>query len=211
MKINISHIVIAGLTLALLSSIRQCRSNALRETKNLSALTDTVAHFTNALGTQTATIKTLQLDKSLLNDIIFKKDRQLAALTKSFAKVDQVIQYKTITLYDTLNVVYHDSVPCIFGRDGLVEKPWYRFHYTTNQKGITLDSLSFPNTAIIITGTKRKWFLGKEALLTEVSNTNPHIKVTTLMAAEVSLPVPVYKKWYVWLGFGLAGGFLLSR
>lgn len=211
MKINFSNIIIAGLTLALLFSVRQCKSNALRESKNLSTLTDTIAHFTNVLGTQTAVIKTLQLDKSLLNNLILKKDSQLATLTKSFAKVHHVIKYKTFTRYDTLNIVYHDSVPCIFRRNGMVEKPWYRFHYTANQKGITLDSLSFPNTTTIITGTKRKWFLGKETVFTEVTNTNPHIKVTALMAAEVSLPVPIYKKWYVWLGMGLAGGFLLVR
>ncbi|WP_116790143.1 hypothetical protein [Flavobacterium psychrotrophum] len=211
MKINFSNIIIAGLTLALLFSVRQCRKKILRESKNLSTLTDTVAHFTNVLGTQTAAIKTLQLDKSLLNDLIFKKDSQLAALTKSYAKVYHVIKYKTFTRYDTLNVVYHDSVPCIFRRNGMVKKPWYRFRYTADQKGITLDSLSFPNTTTIITGTKRKWFLGKETVFTEVTNTNPHIKVTALMAAEVNLPVPIYKKWYVWLGIGLAGGFLLVR
>lgn len=211
MKIKFSTFIIAGLTLALLFSVRQCRNNALGERKNLSALTDTVAHFTNALGTQTAAIKTLQLDKSLLNDIVLKKDRQLAALTKSFAKVHDVIQYRTVIQYDTLNMVYHDSVPCIFRREGLIEKPWYRFHYSANQKGIILDSLLFTNATSIITGTKRKWFLGKETLFTEVTNTNPHIKVTDLKAIEVSLPVPLYKKWYVWLGMGLAGGFLLSR
>lgn len=211
MKTKLLYIIIAGLAIALLFSVKQCRSTALREATNINALTDTVQHYTNALGRQTATIKTLHLNKNQLKEVILKKDKQLAVLTKGFTNIHNVIQYKTITRYDTVSITYHDTVPCVFKRDGLVEKSWYRFHYTADQKGITLDSLIFPNTATVITGTKRKWFLGKETLYTEVTNTNPHITVTDLKAAEIILPTPVYKKWYVWLGVGLAGGYLLGR
>ena len=211
MKTKLLYLTIAGLAIALLFSVSQCRSRASRETININALTDTVQHYTNALGTQTAAIRTLQLDKNQLNNVILKKDKEIAALTKGFASVHNVTQYKTLTRYDTLTVVYRDTVPCVFSREGLVEKPWYRFKYTADQKGITLDSLTFPNTATVITGTKRKWFLGKETLYTEVTNTNPYIAVTEIKAAEVTLPVPIYKKWYVWLGVGLAGGYLLGR
>jgi len=211
MRTKLLLFIIAGLFIALLFSVKQCGSNALHEATNLKALTDTVQHYTNALGTQTATIRTLQLDKNQLKNVILKKDKELAALTKGFVSVHNVTQYKTFTLYDTLTVVYRDTVPCVFWRDGVVEKPWYRFRYTVNQKGITLDSLTFTNTSTVISGTRRKWFLGKEIVFTEVNNTNPYITVTEIKAAEVTLPAPVYKKWYVWLGVGLASGYFLGR
>ena len=211
MKTKLLYLTIAGLAIALLFSVSQCRSIALSETTNMNALTDTVQHYTNALGTQTAAIRTLQLDKNQLKNVVFKKDKELAALTKGFATVHNVTQYKALTLYDTISLIYYDSVPCVFSREGLVEKPWYRFKYVANQKSITLDSLTFYNTATVVTGIKRSWFLGKETLYTEITNSNPYIKVTEIKAAEVTLPAPVYKKWYVWLGVGLAGGYLLVR
>jgi hypothetical protein len=211
MKTKLLYLTIAGLAIALLFSVSQCRNITSREANNMDALTDTIHYYNNALGTQTAAIRTLQLDKNQLNNVILEKDKELAELTKGFATVHNITQYKTLTRYDTLTVVYHDTVPCVFSREGLVEKPWYLFKYTADQKGITLDSLTFPNTATVITGTKRKWFLGKETLYSEVTNTNPYITVTELKAAEITLPAPIYKKWYVWLGVGLAGGYLLGR
>lgn len=211
MKTKLLYLIIAGLAIALLFSVSRCRGIASRENTNLNVLTDTVQHYTNALGTQTAIIRTLQLDKNQLNAVILKKDKDLAVLTKGFAKIHNIAQYKTVTHYDTLVVAYHDTVPYVFKREILVEKPWYRFKYIADQKGVTLDSLTFPNTATVIAGTKRKWFLGKETLYTEVTNTNPYITVTEIKAAEIKLPAPVHKKWYVWLGIGLAGGCLLGR
>lgn len=211
MKASFSNFSIAGLAIALLFSVRQCRTAEAYADTNMQALTDTLQHYTNALGTQTAAIKTLSLGKKQFKEVILKKDKQLAVLTKGFANVHNVTQYKTLTRYDTITVTYHDTVPSVFSRIGVVEKPWYRFHYKADQKGITLDSLTFPNTATVITGTKRKWFLGKETLFTEVTNTNPYITVTELKAAEITLPVPIYKKWYVWLSVGLAGGYLLGK
>ncbi|MFP9098917.1 DUF6549 family protein [Flavobacterium sp. RHBU_24] len=211
MKTKLLYTIIAGLSTALLFSVSQCRSIASRETTNTNALTDTVQYYTNVLGTQTAAIKTLKIDKRQLDEIILKKDKELAALAQGFATVHNVTQYETLTQYDTITVVYHDTVSGIFSHEGLVEKPWCRFRYTANQKGITLDSHKFPNTATVITGTKRKWFLGKETLYTEITTSNPYIKETEIKAAEVSLPTPVHKKWYVCLGIGLAGGFLLGR
>jgi hypothetical protein len=50
--------------------------------------------------------------------------------------------------------------------------------------------------------------LGKESLITDVTNTNPHITVSKLKSLEVVVPSPWYKKWYVWLGAGLIGGMV---
>lgn len=211
MKTKLLYTIIAGLAIALLFSVNQCKSLASGEAANMNALTDTVQYYTNVLGTQTAVIKTLKIDKRQLDEIILKKDKELAALSQGFSTVHNVTKYKTLVQLDTISIVYHETVPCVFSRVGMVEKPWYRFKYNAGQKGLTLDSLTFPNTATVITGTKRKWFLGKETLYTEITNTNPYIKVTEIKAAEVTLPAPVHKKWYVWLGIGLAGGYLLGK
>lgn len=210
MKNKIPYIIIAALVVALLFTVQRCHHVASNADANYNALTDTVKHFKNKLGTVTSSISTLQLTNKQAKDLLFKKDAELAALASEFSKVHAVVKYDSNLKIDTLAVPYHDTVPCIFERSGVIKKQWYSFGYKSNQKGVEIDTLSFPNTATVITGTKRKWFLGKETVTTDITNSNPYIQVTNIKAAEVVIKVPWYKKWYVWLAGGLVGGMLLK-
>lgn len=210
MKTKTLYIIIAGLVLSLLFSFVNCSRERTTSNDNMAALTDTVTHYKNALGTQTASVKTLELDKKQANNLLLKKDAQLAALVKEFAKVHYVTKYVTTTRIDTISVAFTDTIPCVFERTDTIKRKWYSFTYSVNQNGLKIDSLQFKNTATVISGVKRKWFLGKETLFTEITNTNPYIKVNEIKAAEISLPTPIYKKWWVWLGMGLAGGVLIK-
>ncbi|KGO88103.1 hypothetical protein Q765_03345 [Flavobacterium rivuli WB 3.3-2 = DSM 21788] len=202
--------IIAALAIALLFSVQHCRYIAGNTDANLAAITDTVTHYKNKLGTTTASIKTLQLDNKQVKDLLTKKDAELAALASEFANVHSVVKYNTDTRVDTIPIPYKDTVPCIFERTGAIKKQWYSFGYRSNQKGVEIDTLSFPNTATVITGTKRKWFLGKQTLTTDITNSNPYVKVTDIRAVEITLPVPWYKKWWLWLAAGVAGSLLIK-
>jgi len=205
------YITIAALVVALFFSVGRCSHEQRTGNDNAAALTDSVHYYKNRLGTTTASIATLQLDKKQAKDLLLKKDAELAALAKAFARVHAITKYEAVTRIDTVAVAYHDTVPCVFERSGEVKDKWYSFTYHSNQNGFTAANFEAPNTATVITGTKRKWFLGKETVTTDITNTNPYIKVTQIKAAEITIPAPVYKKWYVWLGVGLAGGYLLGR
>lgn len=202
--------MILMLIIALLLSLERCQFIKQDATENSLALTDTVTYYTNRLGTQTASIKTLQLEQQELQCIILAKDKKLAALAKKFIQIQNVVQYEQVTILDTIAIVYTDTVPCAFSKSGNITSKWYNLNYKSNNKGFTIDSLTLPNQATVITGFKRKWFLGKETLTTDVTNSNPYITVTNLKAINVVVPTPWYKKWYVWLGAGIAGGFLLK-
>jgi len=208
---NITYkLIIAALVVALLFAVQKCNYIAGNADANLAAITDTVTHYKNKIGTTTASIKTLQLDNKQVKDLLTKKDAELAALASEFEKVRSVVKYKTVTQIDTIQIAYKDTVPCIFERTGEIKKQWYSFGYRSNQKGVEIDTLSFPNTSTVITGIKRKWFLGKETVTTDITNSNPYIKVTNIKATEVVLPVPWYKKWWLWLAAGVAGGLLVN-
>ena len=200
-----------ALVVALLLSVSKCSYDKTIYTNNLDALTDTLITFKNKIGTQTASIKTLKYSKQQLQNHLLEKDTELATLAKQFARINSVIKYKTLVKLDTLRVVYHDTVPYVFTRIGTVKQPFYNFTYTSTQDGFLIDSLSILNTATVITGTKRKWFLGAETVITDVTNSNPYITVTGITAAEVVVPNPWYKKWYVWFAAGIAGGYLIAR
>lgn len=211
MKNRIANLVIAALLVALLFATNTCARANRKAAEQILALTDTLSHYTNALGTQTSSIRTLQTDKTQLQQMVLSKDNELATLAKSFSKVHSVTKYKTVTVVDTITIQYRDSVPCVFNRKGFVKNSWYSFKYKSDQNGINIDSLQIPNSTSVIIGTKRKWFLGKEMLTTEITHTNPYVTTPQLTSAEILRPTPLYKKWYIWLGIGLAGGVLLAK
>lgn len=211
MKPRTANLIIAALIVALLFATNMCANANRKAAATVLALTDTVAHYTNALGTQTASIVTLQADKTQLQQLVLNKDRELATLAKNFNNLHSVTKYNTVTVIDTITMHYRDSLPCVFKREGRVKNNWYSFTYTSDQKGFKIDSLLLPNSTSVIIGTKRKWFLGKETLTTEVTHTNPYVATTQLTSAEVLHAAPLYKKWYIWLGIGLAGGVLLAK
>jgi hypothetical protein len=213
MKKYFPYIMVVVLVVLLLLSIQRCTYNRTLGSGNAAALTDTVAYFTNKLGTQTASIKTLLADKQQLASLILAKDKQLSALASEFANVHAVVKYKTVTAVDTVYIAYArplDTLPA-FERNGAVFNPWYSFDYKVKNNGLNLANLTMQTETAVITGVKRNWFLGKETLVTDVTNTNPYVTVTNLKAAEVTLPVPWYKKWYVWLAAGAVGGFLMAK
>ena len=211
MRKHISNIIIAALLLALIFSIERCSYNKRIGDDNAAALTDTVKYYTNTLGTQTASVKTLQVDKAGLNTLLLDKDKELAALASEFAKLNNVVKADTELRIDTITVTYNDALRYNFERSGCVLDKWYSFGYSSNQNGFKIDSLKVPNSITIITGSKRKWFLGEETITTDVTNTNPYVTITNVKAAEITLPAPWYKKWYVWLAVGAVGGFAAAK
>lgn len=209
---NYMHYVITmALAIALIISINSCHYNRLKDHENMIAITDSLSHFKNKLGTKTAEIKTLQLDKQQLKHLILNKDKELSLLTKDFSKVNSIIKYKTLVQFDTIRITYKDTIPCIFRRFGEVKENWYNFSYDSNQKGIVIDSFKTHTETTIINGFKRKWFLGKQTLTTNISNSNPYLEVTQIKSVEIKVPQPWYKKWYVWLALGISTGLLSSQ
>lgn len=192
------------------SACNSIKTGRIKEA-NAKALGDSVSYFKNRIGTQTATINLLRLDNEQLQDFILDKDAELATLTKGFSKVNSILKSKSVTTIPFIAVPYKDSVPCVFDRSGSFKEDWYSFMYKSNQKGIQIDSLTIPNTSTTITGFKRKWFLGQQTAVTDITNSNPFIKVTEIKSIEVTVPEPWYKKWYVWLVTGIVGGFLISN
>ena len=208
MKNHTCTAIVIVLIVMLFVTVQRCHTNLQNATKNYNALTDSITYFKNRDGTQLASIKTLNVNKAQLQQTLLAKDKQLASFAKQFSQIKTVIKYSQLIKYDTITITYKDTVPCAFDRFGKINTKWYRFNYTTNNKGITIDSLTINTQATVITGFKRSWFLGKETLITTVTNTNPNIAITSLTSAQVIVPVPWYKRWYVWLGAGIVGGML---
>jgi hypothetical protein len=200
--------------LLLLLAIYQCENrDSLKTTtdNNLQALNDSVKYYKNKIGTQSATLQTLQINAGQLEELILQKDSQLASLKKVFSKVNSVVKFETKTVLDTIHIVYKDTVPYSFKRSGEIKSQWYSLKYTSGQKGIAIDSFRTWTSTSVLTGIKRKWLFGRQVVTTDITNTNPYMTVTSIKSVEVVVPEPIYKKWYLWLAAGIAGGYLMAK
>lgn len=209
MKAYITYVIIAVLLLLLIS---QCSESKSIATANYEALNDTVSYYKNRLGTQTATIKTLQAANEKQAFALIGKDKEIAELSKGFKEVKYITKYETETIFDTINIPFEVPVPAPdFTRSGVFKKKHISFNYKVDNLSLSLDSLTIPNNTIVITGTKQKWFLGKQYVTTDITNSNPYVTVTDIKSVEIAVPTPWYKKWYVWAGVGLVGGIWIAQ
>ncbi|ALM49320.1 hypothetical protein AMR72_10700 [Flavobacterium psychrophilum] len=201
----------AVLIVLLFASVQTCSSNKSVANNYTSLLTDTVNYYKNRLGTITATKSTLQLENKQLQNLLINKDIELRKLTAEFSKIRSLVKYETVTLIDSIPIVYKDTVPCVFKRSGTINEKWYTLNWQSDQKGIRIDSLHFENTVTVINGLKRNWFLGEEILVTDITNSNPYLKTNNITSAEITIRQPWFKKWFVWFMLGSASGFLFTK
>ena len=103
-----------------------------------------------------------------------------------------------------MKVVYKDTVPFTFEKQGNIANSDYSLNYKSNQKGISITDLVIENDITIVTGLKRKWFLGKETNTIDVSHSNELVKVKEIKYIE-NKPK---KKWYDTNAFKIGIGFV---
>lgn len=179
--------------------------------ENTTTISDTIKYYRNSLSMQIATAKTLELENHQVRSLLLKKDKTLAIIAAEFSKIHTITKYKSKIVIDTIRIRFKDSIPCIFNTSGKKLGNSYSFNYCISQKGIEIDSLMLPTQTTVITGIKKKWFFGPQVLTTDISNSNPYIKITRIESAEIIIKQPWYKKWYVWLIAGTACGWLTAK
>ena len=208
---NLKNYVIAALVIALLLTLHQCHQNRRLATTQIEVLLDTTKQFENRIGSITATKNVLQLEKKQLKELVYSKDDTLNSLRKEFSKVKQIIKTQTITIIDSIPVPFEVRVPCDFERKGTHLDKWLQFDYAVNQSGFQISEFTIPNTQTTITGFKRKWFLGRQTLTTDITHTNPHITTTNVQTIQVVVPKRFYDTRLFNITLGVVGGFLLAK
>jgi len=210
-KIRYLNVLILGLITALFLSIYQCSNNKKLITSQSVALLDTTNHFKNELESITATKRVLELEKKDLNELLYSKDKSLNILRKEFSEVKTIIQAQTITKIDTVSAPFEVRIPFEFERNGKHQKEWFQFDYNVNQSGLLFKDFTISNKQISITGFKRKWFLGKQTYVTDITNTNPYINIVEVQTVQVVVPKRFYDTRLFNIGVGFIGGMLVTR
>lgn len=143
--------------------------------------------------------------------ITYDKVPKKTELTKQFSKVKTIIKIVERVRIDTVNVVYHDSVPCKFERKGAIVNEDYSLDYKSNQKGITIVNLTVNDSLEIVAGTKRKWFLGKTTDYVDISHSNKKIITDKVIHFEIKPKKKFWETTVFKVGIGVLGGALLIK
>lgn len=201
-----------SLLLALVLCVSEC--NRRKEKRlagaDLIVSLDSVTYYKNKLGLETAGIKVLQLNNKMLKAEIIERDKEISALAREYASIKSIVKVKQISRIDTIHIPFKKHVSINFRKYDSIRTKYYSFNYEIDSSSLSLQNFTIPNETNIITGYKRKWFLGRQTLTTDITHSNPYISTKDIVSAEVFIPEPWYKKWYLWLATGLVTGALIK-
>jgi len=213
-SINKNTIYISVLLIVCLILVSQlfqkCESEKL-QLANVEALNSQSKFYKLKNGQLVTSVESLSYTNSQLKNSIVMKDEKVKELTNKFSKVKSVTKYVTNTKFDTIKLTYKDSIPCNFEKVGSDFKEWYHIAYKSNQKGVEITELSIPDSIIIVTGDKRKWFLGKRTSTLDITHANPFVQTQSIQHIEVKEKNKWYNSTIFKIGVGFIGGGLLLR
>lgn len=167
--------------------------------------------YKNKLGNITASRDVIEVENSDLKKVIAKQDEDLAKLLAEFKKVKATVIIRTEIQIDTIKAPFTDPIPIAFIRTGSVNEQWYSLDYKVSEKGLTIAPFKTWTDLTIITGIKRSWFLGKQHYVTDVTASNPHIKIQTVQSITVKDKVRWYDSALFKVGIGVIGGVLIMK
>lgn len=177
--------------------------NEKKYKENVIALQTQVSTYKLKNGQLVSSAQSLELDKDELKGTLTQKDKELAA---KFSNIQTVTKIEEKIKFDTIKIVYKDTIPCRFKKQGSIVKKDYSLDYISTQKGVKIASISMTDSITIITGTKRKWWLGKETNTIDVSHTNELVNVNEIKHINTNPK----KKWYDTNLFKIGVGFIIG-
>lgn len=180
-----------------------------RAGQNIATLQSEMKTYKNKIGSLTATVGTLQLTKRELEESILKKKDTINKLIEEFSSINTIVVTETIVKIDSIPVPFEVPVPFDFTRAGSKIEKWYSFNYEVDQNGLSLTNFQTWTETTTITGFKRKWFLGRQYAITDVTHSNPLITTTQIQAIEVVVPVKWHETRMFNLGLGILTGAII--
>ena len=208
---RIMIMVLSVICLLLISQLFQkCESEKV-QLANIDALNKELTTYQLKNGQLVTSVENLNYTKEQLKKSLLMKDKKVKELTDKFSNIKSITKIVTNTKFDTIKLVYNDSIPCNFERVGSDLKQWYHIAYKSNQKGVEITELSIPDSVIVATGDKRKWFWGKRTSVTDITHANPFVETESIQHIEVVQPSKWYDSTILKIGIGFIGGMLLFR
>ena len=210
-KINWQRILLIGIIVFLLClSYVQCENNKTA-LATIEAQNSEISIYKLRNGQLVTSQKVATMTEKQLKEQVVSKDKELKEIIKKFSDVKYVTKYVTKTKFDTITLAYTDSIPCDFQKTDAIFTDWYSLAYKSNQHGVEVYDMVIPDSVTIVTGYKRKWFLGSKTLVVDIKHDNPFVNPEYIQQIEVKEK----KKWYQTdlfkVGIGFIGGIIITR
>jgi len=147
-------------------------------------------------------------------DLKIVQDTLLSYIENLKLKIKDVHSSTIITerlRIDTLEIPVY-LTDCKFDTTVQVNDPNYNMNINLTNKGLTFNTLEFPNRLGITHVDKReKWWKGKESIVT-ITNSNPYMIVDGITSYTIKKNEKWYQKWWVHtIGGGIIGGWVTLR
>ena len=210
-KSKVANFILCGVCLLLLCLLFNKCENENLQLANVDALNSQLTTYKLKNGQLVTSAQTLSYTNAQLKNSLLGKDKTLKQVMAKFSKVQSVTKYVTNTKIDTIAITYKDTIPCVFQINDAIFHEWYSLGYDSNQKGITITELYVPDSVAIVTGTKRKWFLGKQTQTIDITHTNPFVQTDAVQHIEVVAKPKWYETTIFKLLLGATGGYLLAK
>lgn len=238
-KLPVQKIVIVGLLVALLLSIKQCRLKELA--LNSKGLEIQMYQNKNQAFESEINDKNQQINTQKINLVERDKEMEKALLENSKLKklYSQIKFQNQSNINNTFAEFLHDTISRIvevpsssdtsaihtldlsdkfvpIGTHFKKTDPqgWFSYQGSIHKTGILMDSINVKNSFTVNVGEKKvkgiKGFFGKTEPVVELINENPYTKTTNMYNIQFKpKPKKFYETKIFYLGVGVVGGLLL--
>ncbi|MFA8451752.1 MAG: hypothetical protein ACEPOW_13745 [Bacteroidales bacterium] len=176
---------------------------------NLKAMQDSVRTYKDKYGRVVAEKRSLVISKNELKGL----NDSLRDVIKGY-KPEVVVKWKTKIEYkDTLRIPYpvDIDIPYEFEVPFKYKDKWSLIEGLSTNKGLAFHKLQFNNEQSLTIGDKRDWFLGKSYSSVKIVNTNPNANISGVQSFIIRPKKRFIDQWYVQVGIGVVGGFLIAK
>ncbi len=187
----LSPILMLAFLLLWLRSCREEARQAQRYETNLQAREKQIRSYRLSNGQLAQERDMLTVTREELRSQIWMKDDSLQLLLKKLKDPVVTVKWQTRYLYDSIRIPFESAAPQDFQRNFSKTTQWYSLSGQVDQAGISIDSLSIPNTQRLVVG----YIKGDPVV--KVTNSNPHLVTETLQGQLIRLP---QRHWVLGVG-----------
>lgn len=148
----------------------------------ITAYQDTVKHYKDEDGKNSAQIAVLKGSKENLLHIIGKSDLQLAKLIKKGATSGTVFQQTT--KFDTVVLVRRDTIDGRIAYENTIVNNWMRLYVGLKDDSLTT-SVQFKDSISVSFQKVKQGFLKRRKSVVVVTNANPYVSTKTIHSFEI--------------------------
>ena len=213
--------ILAFICLFLISKLFTQCENGKTQLATIEALQSDASVYKLKNGQLVVSQKTATLEIKQLKENVLLKDNQLKEMSKKFSKVTNVQTIKIKTTIPKIDIAFEKPISKTevdtitnelkFERTGVVFKEWYSLGYNVTQDSLEIEPFNTWTEIKRVDGFKRKWFLGKQTLTSDITLTNPFIEISEVKTYNVAIPKAWHETRAFNIGVGLISGYLLFK